>query len=118
MFTLREFVVTYQVEKYSDTILILMLMKIRLFFVAYLFTFCFQLNTQGTDIELKNNHFYIDGEKYFIKGIGYEVGAYPGMFPERVRLVPTYCEAIWNESGMPGLIQYAPGALSQTRNCR
>jgi len=32
-------------------------------------------------IELKNNSFYIDGQKYFVKGIGYEVGATPGEVP-------------------------------------
>src|SRR4030042_2384446 len=32
-------------------------------------------------IELKNNFFYLDGAKFFMKGIGYEVGAYPGVLP-------------------------------------
>lgn len=29
-------------------------------------------------VEVKNDFFYIDGEKFFVKGIGYEVGALPG----------------------------------------
>ena len=32
-------------------------------------------------VEVKNNSFYIDGQKFFVKGIGYEVGAIPGMLP-------------------------------------
>lgn len=36
---------------------------------------------QAQSIELKNNFFYLDNQKFFIKGIGYEVGAYPGMLP-------------------------------------
>ncbi|TLX71056.1 T9SS type A sorting domain-containing protein [Labilibacter sediminis] len=32
-------------------------------------------------IELKNNFFYIDGQKFFVKGIGYELGALPGEVP-------------------------------------
>ena len=33
------------------------------------------------DIELKNGYFYIDGNKFFVKGVGYEVGAIPGQLP-------------------------------------
>jgi len=36
---------------------------------------------QVPHIELKYNFFYIDGVKFFVKGIGYEVGAYPGVVP-------------------------------------
>lgn len=32
-------------------------------------------------VELKNNFFYLDGQKFFIKGIGYEVNALPGQLP-------------------------------------
>lgn len=32
-------------------------------------------------LEVKNNFFYIDGEKFFIKGTGFEVGALPGELP-------------------------------------
>lgn len=38
------------------------------------------INAQ-TDIELKNGFFYIDGNKFFVKGVGYEVGAIPGQLP-------------------------------------
>lgn len=31
--------------------------------------------------ELKDGYFYLDGEKFFIKGIGYEQGALPGELP-------------------------------------
>lgn len=40
--------------------------------------------TQGearTTIELKDNWYYLNGEKFFIKGIGYEIGARPGEHP-------------------------------------
>ncbi|MBP1668678.1 MAG: hypothetical protein H6Q21_1044, partial [Bacteroidetes bacterium] len=36
---------------------------------------------QKSKIELKNNFYYLDNQKFFVKGIGYEVGAYPGMLP-------------------------------------
>jgi hypothetical protein len=32
-------------------------------------------------VEVKNNSFYINGNKFFVKGIGYEVGALPGKLP-------------------------------------
>lgn len=32
-------------------------------------------------IELKDNWYYLNGEKYFIKAIGYEIGARPGQHP-------------------------------------
>jgi hypothetical protein len=38
-------------------------------------------SAQKTEIELKDGFYYIDHQKFFIKGIGYEVGAYPGMLP-------------------------------------
>jgi hypothetical protein len=34
-----------------------------------------------TKIELKDNWYYINGQKYFIKAIGYEIGARPGQHP-------------------------------------
>lgn len=36
---------------------------------------------QSSTIELKNGSFYIDGKKFFVKGIGYDAGGYPGMTP-------------------------------------
>src|SRR4030043_150552 len=35
----------------------------------------------STKVEIKNNWYYINGEKFFIKGIGYEIGARPGQDP-------------------------------------
>lgn len=32
-------------------------------------------------MEVKNDFFYIDGQKFFVKGIGYESGALPGEVP-------------------------------------
>jgi len=42
---------------------------------------CYQLQAQNNQIELKEGFFYINNEKFFIKGIGYEVGAIPGQLP-------------------------------------
>jgi len=39
------------------------------------------VSAQKSKIELKNNFYYLDSIKFFVKGIGYEVGAYPGMLP-------------------------------------
>ena len=46
-----------------------------------LFALLFPLICRSQDIELKNNFFYLDGQKFFMKGIGYEVGATPGELP-------------------------------------
>jgi exo-beta-1,3-glucanase (GH17 family) len=35
----------------------------------------------STKVEIKDNWYYINGEKFFIKGIGYEIGARPGQNP-------------------------------------
>jgi hypothetical protein len=40
-------------------------------------------------LELKNNYFYIDGEKFFVKGIGYEASALPGQVPWEKTFNPT-----------------------------
>ena len=37
--------------------------------------------TIATKVELKNNWYYLNGEKFFIKAIGYEIGARPGQHP-------------------------------------
>lgn len=34
-----------------------------------------------TTIELKNNWYYLNGQRFFIKAIGYEIGARPGQHP-------------------------------------
>ena len=43
---------------------------------------CFLTATgRAQHLEVKNDYFYIDGEKFFVKGIGYEIGALPGELP-------------------------------------
>jgi hypothetical protein len=34
-----------------------------------------------TTIELKNNWYYLNGQQFFVKAIGYEIGARPGQHP-------------------------------------
>jgi len=50
-----------------------------MFYRYLLFTICliyvFSAAGQAQDVELKNNYFYIDGQKFFVKGIGYEANA-------------------------------------------
>ncbi len=46
-----------------------------------LFVLIFSLPAWVQNVEVKNNSFYIDGKKFFVKGIGYEVGATPGKVP-------------------------------------
>jgi len=42
----------------------------------------FSVNAQSkTKIELKDNWYYLNGQKFFIKAIGYEIGARPGQHP-------------------------------------
>ena len=48
-----------------------------LFFVLVIFGY----SQSKTSIELKDNWYYLNGEKYFIKAIGYEIGARPGQHP-------------------------------------
>ncbi|WP_405292174.1 hypothetical protein [Algibacter sp. Ld11] len=36
---------------------------------------------EKTNIELKDNWYYLNGEKFFVKAIGYEIGARPGQHP-------------------------------------
>lgn len=42
---------------------------------------CFGYAQSKTKIELKNNWYYLNGERFFIKAIGYEIGARPGQHP-------------------------------------
>ncbi|MCF8303506.1 MAG: T9SS type A sorting domain-containing protein [Bacteroidales bacterium] len=42
---------------------------------------CSSTSSYTQEIEVKNNYFFIDGEKFFVKGIGFEVGALPGELP-------------------------------------
>jgi hypothetical protein len=45
------------------------------------FVSIFSLPAWTQNVEVKNNSFYIDGKKFFVAGIGYEVGATPGKVP-------------------------------------
>jgi len=49
-----------------------------------IYTLClFMIPLAGAtqEIQIKDNFFFLDGDKFFIKGIGYEVGATPGHLP-------------------------------------
>lgn len=52
----------------------------RKYFLTALFLFAFLPFSQAK-VEIIGNAFYIDGKKFFIKGIGYEIGALPGYEP-------------------------------------
>lgn len=55
----------------------------KIFFLSLLGLFSISaVNSQSkTKIELKDNWYYLNGEKFFIKAIGYEIGARPGQHP-------------------------------------
>jgi hypothetical protein len=53
----------------------------RMFLQLILFILVFTLEGMAQDVTVKDNSFYIDGQKFFVKGIGYEVGATPGSVP-------------------------------------
>jgi hypothetical protein len=53
-----------------------------LLYVIGLF-FVFSQGVWAQQVEVKNNSFYIDGQKFFVKGIGYEASALPGEVPWR-----------------------------------
>jgi len=55
--------------------------KIGLFQNIYLVFLLLPLGISAQDVELKNNFFYLDNQKFFVKGIGYEAGATPGSLP-------------------------------------
>lgn len=52
-----------------------------LLLVVLLFVLSFPVAGLAQQVDVKNNSFYIDGKKFFVKGIGYEVGAIPGKLP-------------------------------------
>lgn len=58
-------------------------MKIKLLLMlALLLNTALSLFAQSkTTIELKNNWYYLNGQRFFIKAIGYEIGARPGQHP-------------------------------------
>ncbi len=55
--------------------------------MVLLLSMIFPLFAQSkTSIELKDNWYYLNGQRFFIKAIGYEIGARPGQHPyEEVR---------------------------------
>lgn len=58
-------------------------MKRHLALIVFLFPVLMNLaySQSKTNIELKDNWYYLNGEKFFIKAIGYEIGARPGQHP-------------------------------------
>ena len=52
-------------------------LTIILFYVLVFFGY----SQSKTKIELKENWYHLNGEKFFIKAIGYEIGARPGQHP-------------------------------------
>lgn len=58
-------------------------------FIIILFVCVFPIRGWTQQVEVKNNYFYLDGQKFFLKGIGYEAGALPGQLP-------------WNKTFNPG----------------
>ncbi len=53
-----------------------------LLIVILLISSVFSVYSQSkTKIELKDNWYYLNGQKFFIKAIGYEIGARPGQHP-------------------------------------
>lgn len=56
-------------------------MKRNLALTITLFLCATILGYSQTKIEIKDNWYYLEGEKFFIKAIGYEIGARPGQHP-------------------------------------
>jgi hypothetical protein len=57
-------------------------MKNKLLLIIVLISSVFSLYSQSkTKIELKDNWYYLNGQRFFIKAIGYEIGARPGQHP-------------------------------------
>jgi hypothetical protein len=55
-----------------------MKIKLLLSIVIPVNTVLSQFAQSKTTIELKNNWYYLNGQRFFIKAIGYEIGARPG----------------------------------------
>jgi len=55
--------------------------KIALTISLFLFAFILGYSQSKTKIEIKDNWYYLNGQKFFIKAIGYEIGARPGQHP-------------------------------------
>ena len=72
--------------------------------------------SSSPDVEVKNNSFYIDGKKFFIKGIGYEIGALPGNYRMKENSIPTSYISISGVFYPVDLILFVPGLRLQNRN--
>jgi hypothetical protein len=65
----------------------LVLLLVMIFFTAILG----RANPEGTEktskssVELKNGWYYINGQKFFVNALGYEIGARPGQNPYKIR---------------------------------
>jgi len=57
------------------------LIESKLIRLIFIFSLLYPSINAQIDIELKNGFFYINGNKFFMKGVGYEVGAIPGQLP-------------------------------------
>jgi hypothetical protein len=55
--------------------------KLTITIILFLFIAISGNSQSKTKIELKDNWYYLDGKKFFIKAIGYEIGARPGQHP-------------------------------------
>jgi hypothetical protein len=58
-----------------------MKIKLLLLMVLLLNTIHTLFAQSKTSIELKDNWYYLNGQRFFIKAIGYEIGAHPGQHP-------------------------------------
>jgi len=58
-------------------------MKFKLLFAVLLFSnlFLLVMAQSKTTLQINDNWYYLNGEKFFIKAIGYEIGARPGQHP-------------------------------------
>lgn len=55
--------------------------RLRLLFILSQLFFSISFLQSKTKLEIKDNWYYLNGEKFFIKAIGYEIGARPGQHP-------------------------------------
>lgn len=58
-----------------------MVMQSKFYIVLCVFWLLLPPLTMCQTVEVKEGFFFLDGKKFFIKGIGYEVGATPGILP-------------------------------------
>lgn len=55
--------------------------RLKLIFILSQLVFLSGFAQQKTTLEIKNNWYYLNGERFFIKAIGYEIGARPSQHP-------------------------------------